>query len=138
MNFSKFFFRSLSTRGGFSTLPNEDLADFTPCMCIFALVLLAFGPFMVGRRMPVFRALPCIFASLAYKQYLSAGPLPSRWPSAPKSCPNALDRSSSPEGWAGPRTIRAPAPSGTLLLGPLGHSPQNRSQYSLYIGTLYT
>ena len=104
VNFSKFFSRSLSTRGGFSTLPNEDLAGFTPCVCIFAPVLLAFGPFMMGRRMPVFRALPCIFASLAYKQYLLGGPLPFRWPSAPKSCPHALDRA------APPRDGRVPGP----------------------------
>ena len=86
-NVSKFFC-SLSTRGGFLTLPNDDLTGLILCVCISALVLLAFGPFMVGRRMPVFRALPCIFVPLSYKQYFLGGPLPFRWPSAPRSCPH--------------------------------------------------
>ena len=49
--FSKFFFHSLSTRDGFITILKDDLASFIPFTCIFALVFLAFGPFMAGRKM---------------------------------------------------------------------------------------
>ena len=54
MNFSKFLFRSLSTRDGFPTILNEDLAGFTPCTCIFALVFVPFDSFVVGRKVPFF------------------------------------------------------------------------------------
>ena len=56
VNFSKFFSRSLSTQDGFLTLPNDDLAGFTLCTCIFAF---AFVPFVVGRKVPFFVPLQC-------------------------------------------------------------------------------
>ena len=43
----------------------------------------------------LFVPLLCTFVSLAYKQYLLNGPLPFRWPSAPRSS-HALDRAAPP------------------------------------------
>ena len=51
------FFRSLSTRDGFLTLPNDDLAGFTPGTCVFALIFMLFNPFTAGRRLLFFMAL---------------------------------------------------------------------------------
>ena len=59
MNFSKFSPRSLSTRDGFLTIPNDDLAGFTLCTCVFALIFVPFDPFMVGRKVPFFVPLQC-------------------------------------------------------------------------------
>ena len=54
--FFEVFSRSLSTQDGFLTLPNDDLAGFTLCTCIFAF---AFVPFVVGRKVPFFVPLQC-------------------------------------------------------------------------------
>ena len=53
------FFRSLSTRDGFLTLPNDDLAGFTPGTCVFTLIFVPFDPFAVGRKVPFFVPLQC-------------------------------------------------------------------------------
>ena len=98
VNFSKFLFRSLSTRDGFLPFPNDDLAAFTPCACIFALIL-PFGPFMVGRKVPF------LFPSLLHRQYRGEpcrrpwrGPLLRKWVG--------------PLSGAEPPPLAAPAPSG--------------------------
>ena len=53
------FFRSLSTRDGFLTLLNDDLAGFTPGTCVFTLIFVPFDPFIVGRKVPFFVPLLC-------------------------------------------------------------------------------
>ena len=59
MNFFEVFFRSLSTRDGFLTIPNDDLAGFTPGACVFTLVFVPFDTFIVGRKVPFFVLLQC-------------------------------------------------------------------------------
>ena len=52
VKFSGFFLRSLSTQNGFLTIPNDDLAGFTPDTCVFAPISVPFDPFIVGRKVP--------------------------------------------------------------------------------------
>ena len=52
--FEVFFPRSLSTRDGFLTLPNDDLAGFTSGTCVLALIFVPFDPLVVGRKLPIF------------------------------------------------------------------------------------
>ena len=61
MNFSKFFFRFLSTRDGFLSLPKEDLAASPPGTCVFTLVFVPFDPFIVGRKVPFL----CLYSALS-------------------------------------------------------------------------
>ena len=57
--FEVFFSRSLSTRDGFLTIPNEGFAGFTPCTCVFARIFVSFDPFLAGRKVPFFVPLQC-------------------------------------------------------------------------------
>ena len=52
--FFEVFFRSLSTRDGFLTLPNEDLAGFTSGACVFTLIFVPFDSFMVYEKFHFF------------------------------------------------------------------------------------
>ena len=67
MNFSKFFSRSLSTRDGLLTLPNDDLAGFIPSMCVFARIFVPTDPFMPGKKCPFL----CLYSAL----YITGGGL---------------------------------------------------------------
>ena len=66
VNFSKFFSRSFSTRDGFLTLPNDDLAGFNRGTCVFGLIFVPFNPFAAGRKVPFFVPLQCSLSLYIY------------------------------------------------------------------------
>ena len=71
--FFEVFFHSLSTRDGFLTLPNDDLAGFTPGTCVFARIFVPFDPFVVGRKVPFFVHLQCSLSRGAiYKGHIGS------------------------------------------------------------------
>ena len=50
--FFEVFFLSISTQDGFITIPNDNLAGFTPVLCVVSLIFVPFDPFVVGRKVP--------------------------------------------------------------------------------------
>ena len=77
--FEAFFPFPFDSGDGFLTLPNEDLAGFTPGTCVFALIFMPFGPLVAGRKVPFFFThLLCV--SLSSTQTISRS---SDWGGAP-------------------------------------------------------
>ena len=70
--FFEVFFRSLSTRDGFLTIPNDDLAGFTPGTCVFARSFVPFNPFMVERKVPFLVPLQCSLSLCIGGLYIKA------------------------------------------------------------------